>query len=307
MKTPITLAPGKEKERFVILKPATTSSYIGPALDSSIKPVQIGSTWTPAPLTAHNSNGADVVLHFHGGAYVIGTGRDDDTGFLAKTMLKHAGVSHVFTPQYRLSSNPGGRFPAALQDAITSYSYLVNELGIPASRITISGDSAGGNLTLALLRYISVHGQEVNLPWPGCIWLWSPWVDVGAAMDTRNIGQSPQYGTDYLGPNFGSWGAWAYCEHLDPKNPFISHLGSPFASKSPIWIQTGRAEVLYDDDKKIAEELKGVKGNKVDLLVKPDCPHDIILVGPVAGFAKEAGECAKEAGEFLRANRLEKN
>jgi hypothetical protein len=65
--------------------------------------------------------------------------------------------------------------------------------------------------------------------------------------------------------------------------------------------------VLYDDDKKLAEQFEGVKGNKVQLLVKQNVPHDIILVGPVAGFAKEAGECAKEAGEFLRTNRLEKN
>jgi acetyl esterase/lipase len=274
-------------------------------LENKIQPVDIVSTWTPTPLTAKNSEGAEVLLHYHGGAYVVGTGRDDDTGFLARTLIKHARVTHVFTPQYRLSSNPGGRFPAALQDAITAYSHLIHDLGIPASKITISGDSAGGNLALTMLRYIAVHGTEVGLPWPGCVWLWSPWVDVTSAMDKKNMLTSQQYGTDYLVPVFGHWGSWAYCETQDSKNPFISHLGNPFASKSPIFIQTGRAEVLYDDDAEIAKQFKSIKGNKVELLVQQDVPHDIILVGGLLGFAKPAAESAKVAGEFLRANRLE--
>jgi acetyl esterase/lipase len=305
-RTRLSLEAGKEKERFVVVQPAAVSSYVGPAVDQKIQPVAIGSTWTPAPLTTQSSGGAEVVLHYHGGAYVIGTGRDDDIGFLAKTLLKHAGVTHVFTPQYRLSSNPGGRFPAALQDAITSYSYLIHDLGIPASKITISGDSAGGNLALTLLRYIAVHGDDVSLPWPGCVWLWSPWVDITAAMDKKNMAANQQYGTDYLVPAFGHWGSWAYCENLDSKNPFISHLGSPFASKSPIFIQTGRAEVLYDDNTEIAKQFKTIESNKVELLVKQNVPHDIILVGPIIGFTKDAADSAKVAGEFLRANRLEK-
>jgi acetyl esterase/lipase len=215
-------------------------------------------------------------------------------------------VTHVFTPQYRLSSNPGGRFPAALQDAITSYYYLIHTLNIPASRITLSGDSAGGNLAFTLLRYIAVHGQESSLPWPGCIWLWSPWVDVEAARNTKNIAQSPQFGTDYLGPGFGYWGVSTFAPlgaGIDGSSPWLSPLNHPFESKTPMWIQTGSLEVLYEDDVKIAGQFKEIAGNKVDLLVKEGVPHDIILVGPLTGFTKEAAEIAKAAGEFLRAER----
>jgi acetyl esterase/lipase len=306
-RTPLSLEAGTEADRFVVLKPAAASLYVGPAVDpkKEIQPVAIGSTWTPTPLTAQNAEGAEVVLHYHGGAYVVGTGRDADTGFLTRTLIKHARVTHAFTPQYRLSSNAGGRFPAALQDAITAYSHLIHDLGIPASKITISGDSAGGNLALTLLRYIALHGDEVSLPWPGCAWLWSPWVDVASAMDGKNILASQQYGTDYLVPAFGHWGSWAYCGTQDSKNPFITHLGNPFACKSPIFIQTGRAEVLYDDDTEIAKQFKSIASNTVELLVQQDVPHDIMLVGPVIGFTKEAADAAKVAGEFLRANRLE--
>ncbi|KAF2434212.1 alpha/beta-hydrolase [Tothia fuscella] len=308
VKTKLTLAPGKEKERFVITEPAPASVYKGPTIDSNIKPATIGATWTLKAFNpaTDNADNVDVVLHFHGGAYVIGNGRDEDVGFLAKTLLKHAQVTHVFTPQYRLSSNPGGRFPAQLQDAITSYYHLIHTLKIPAHRITISGDSAGGNLAFALLRYLATHGDEVNLPQPGCAWLWSPWVDIEAASDPKNIGESPQYSTDYLGPGFGYWGATTFCPDgsgLKRSSAWLSPLNNPFATTTPIFIQTGRAEVLYDDDIKIADQFREIKGNKVELLVTDNAPHDIILVGALIGFQKDAGSIAKSAGEFLRAER----
>lgn len=106
-----------------------------------------------------------------GGAFVINDGRIDDTGFLAKTFLKYSSVSTVFTPQYRLASN-GGRFPAHLQDAITTYHHLIKTLGIDPAKIIISGDSAGANIALALLRYLVEYGEQNGLQSPGCAWLW---------------------------------------------------------------------------------------------------------------------------------------
>ena len=73
--------------------------------------------------------------------------------------------------------------------------------------------------------------------------------------------------------------------------------------KTPFWIHTGDAEVLYHDDIKLAEELKNV-GNKVDLVVDEAAPHDILLIGHMIGFTEEAAKAAKKAGEFLKANRL---
>jgi acetyl esterase/lipase len=110
------------------------------------------------------------------GAYVIGDGRQDDCGFAAKNLLAHTSATHVLCPQYRLASNPGCRFPAQLQDAVTSLLYLLETMNVPASQITISGDSAGGNLCLALLRYIA-DNPNAAVPSPGCAFLWSPWVD----------------------------------------------------------------------------------------------------------------------------------
>jgi acetyl esterase/lipase len=306
--TPLDLSPGSEKGRFVTYDPAPASTYKGPLEDKEIKPIKIGGTWSPNPVSTAEikSGNMDVVLHFHGGAFVIGDGRDHDTGFLAKTLLKHARVTHIFTPNYRLASNPGGRFPAQIQDAVTSYYYLVKTLGIPADRITISGDSAGGNLTFALLRYLTEYGEQVDLPTPGCSWYWSPWVNIDAARDPKNIANSPQYSTDYLTSGFGMWGARSFApagQGFDPASPYVSPFGNPFKSKTPLWIQTGDAEVLYSDDVEIAEQFKKIAGNKVELEISENMPHDIILVGHMLGFTREAAVAAKKAGEFLRAER----
>ena len=237
---------------------------------------------------------------------MIGDGRDADTAPLAKTLLKHARVTHVFAPNYRLSIVPEGRFPAAFQDAVTAYHYLISTLSIPASRITFSGDSAGGNLSLTLHRYIVEYGAELGLPEPAANLLWSPWIDIDAARDPQNLLESPNYFTDYLSSNFTTWGARLFAplgKGFNTADPYVSPLGSPFKAKSPFWIHTGDAEVLYFDDVKLAEELKGV-GNKVEIVVDHGVPHDILLVGHMLGFTEEAAVAAKKAGEFLRANRF---
>lgn len=302
VKTPLSLAPGKEKDRFVVIHPPAASNFQGLTDDKEIRPERIGATWSPKPLQRSQVDDADVVLHFHGGAYVIGNGRDEDIGFAAKVILKHGRVSHVFTPQYRLASNPGGRFPAALQDAITSYLYLVETLRVPPTRIILSGDSAGGNLVLALTRYIAEYGTNLSIPSPGALWLWSPWINVEEALDPTAIARSPQYTTDYLGAEFATWGSHAFAEKNDPANPYLSALHNPFEIKAPIFIQTGRAEVLYDDNVALAKELED-KGNNVKLVIKEAAPHDIILIGHLLGFTREIVEAVKEAGEFYRENR----
>jgi len=75
-------------------------------------------------------------------------------------------------PQYRLSLNDSTRFPAGLQDVVTSYCYLTQELGVPASKIVLSGDSAGANLVLAFVKYLADYGSQIQLDSPKAAWLW---------------------------------------------------------------------------------------------------------------------------------------
>ncbi|KAM5341297.1 hypothetical protein ACJ41O_014328 [Fusarium nematophilum] len=302
MPAPLSFAPGPEGDRFVILSPADPTRFRGPAEGRAIQPGEVGGTWFPAPILATSTMHQDhlVVLHFHGGAYVAGDGRDSDMGFLARTVLENTPCTHVFTPQYRLSSNPGGRFPAALQDAISSYSYLVYHLGIAPSKIVVSGDSAGGNLALALLRYIASFGSEAGFASPRAVLLWSPWVDLAFAQDPRNSRILPNYFADYIHGSFGRWGVEALTDggNVSAMDPYVSPVHSPFRIETPVWVHAGGREVLFGEILRLVEELRGA-GTRIEIAVEDHAPHDILNAAPLLQFKEEAVLGAKLAGEFL--------
>jgi acetyl esterase/lipase len=127
---------------LVVPNPAPKEFYREVLEDPEIKPAVIGGMWYNTPYVAgkHEVQGRRVVLHFHGGAYVVGGYRPKEGGIWGPGNLAKRFGAFVFCPQYRLSSLPNGRFPAALQDAVTSYKFLL-DLGIPASSIILSGDS----------------------------------------------------------------------------------------------------------------------------------------------------------------------
>ena len=299
----LTLRPGSEKNRFEPITPQPEKLYQGVLSDSEIKPAPIGLTWTPArpPPAGIIKPDFTLVLHFHGGGFAIGNGRDSDTGYLAKTLLDHMGCTHVCTPQYRLSSAKKGRFPAPVQDALTSYLYLVRNRGIPARQIIVSGDSAGANIALGLLRYIHEHGEALEIPAPGAAALWSPWVDVSAAVK-HDMKASPHYRTDYLNKEFGRWGAISVSgsNAVDLEGPYLSPLHHPFKLKEdiPMFVHGGAGEVLYPDIRLFSERY-GKLGWNMHLDVSDDSPHDILLIGPIIGFADEAERATREAGKFL--------
>ncbi|PWN38316.1 alpha/beta-hydrolase [Meira miltonrushii] len=126
-----------------------------------------------------------VIYHLHGGAYWIGTAHEDDVTSAVNKELQttNAGSGGVckraFSLDYRLCV-PGrpevGSFPAPLADAVAGYRYLVNECNFEPKNIIVAGDSAGGNLALALCRYLRDEKLD-GLKVPGAMLLLSPWAD----------------------------------------------------------------------------------------------------------------------------------
>jgi acetyl esterase/lipase len=246
-----------------------------------------------------------VILHIHGGAFVVGSGRASESGAFAKRLLRHATATHVLCPQYRNSTVPVSKtsnpFPAALQDSLTSYLYLINDLAISPNDIVLSGDSAGGNLGIALLRYLKDYGAELSVPNPSACLIWSPWIDPSDVSGSF-VHNNPNYNTDYLSQAFTEWGATAYAglpgvEVLS--QPYINHKMKMFKTDVPLWVNTGDAEVLYFDDVEWSEKMREA-GNDVTLSVAKAVPHDLLLIADVMGFQQEGNRCAKEAGEWLR-------
>lgn len=100
--------------------------------------------WIAPPNTVRAED--DIVLYFlHGGAFILDTGGSCQIYFLAlaKRLAALGLQASIFCLDYQLA--PEYKYPSQLIESLAGYQYLVNDLGIPASKICMSGDSAGGN------------------------------------------------------------------------------------------------------------------------------------------------------------------
>lgn len=307
MRPSVSSKPHLEGKRFALIEPGRPELYTGVALDKQVKPETIGGTWFPRPFSADANISEDqhVILHFHGGSYILGDGRTASCRFLAKCLLAATSSPFLFSVQYRLAGQPGCRFPAQLQDAISAYSYLIHTLGIPASRIVLSGDSSGAHLVLAMLRYITQFNVPSLLPAPKCSWAFSPWCDVPAASDHAAWNSNPNYRTECIPASFPAWGAELFLGDLEitqQVEEYLTPIRHPFVVPAPVLIVTGGREVLYEEHKELARIFADLPENahSVDLFAEDIVPHDVFMTGWILGFKKEARECAAKAGEFLR-------
>jgi acetyl esterase/lipase len=292
-RTPKTITPGGEKERFILISPPSTGPppYTGIAnSDPAINPCTIGGAWyASAPKPGE-------VLYFHGGAYVMGGVREYEGGW-GPRVLSNAMACPVLLPQYRLSVEDNASFPAALQDAITAYAYLLNELKVPASEIVLAGESAGGNLVISLIRYLLEEGKAAHLPLPRAALLWSPWLDLAA--DPAAVDRHPRLAQDYITGSLMAWGLRRFTpKGWSTSHPYLCHLGNEFHSPVPLFVHTGTAELLYEDHVKYVEKMRA-NGTRVEILETPNAPHDSFGAGPILGFIKESTEAADHAARFV--------
>lgn len=290
---PLELKAGKEAEQFQLIKPA--KDLQGVAAATEIKPVTTFGIWYPSP-PPKGSNGS-VAIHFHGGAYVSLTARNDSCGWGADMLAKHV-ADFAFLAEYRLASREDGAFPAQLQDAIAAYQHVLS-LGIEASQIVVGGDSAGGHLTLSLLRYI-VDNDGI-LPQPRAALLWSPAVDWVSPSDVTTTYNNKHYNFDIIPAEWIAWGSTEFTKGLDPSapslKPYLVPLHSPFRIKTPLWIQACGLEVLHDSIVEFGDGMKAI-GNSVTMNSAPLAVHDLFY-GNLTGFLAEADKAFKEAGAWL--------
>ncbi|WP_407671224.1 alpha/beta hydrolase fold domain-containing protein [Paraburkholderia phymatum] len=105
------------------------------------------------------SDPSRVVLFLHGGGYMFGSTATHRPLVVA---LSRETRVRGFSIDYRLA--PEHPFPAAVEDAVRGYQWLLAQRIDPA-RIVIAGDSAGGGLTVATL--VSLRDQGLPLPAAG--------------------------------------------------------------------------------------------------------------------------------------------
>jgi monoterpene epsilon-lactone hydrolase len=182
------------------------------------------------------------VLYFHGGGYVSGSPPDRYLPLAAAVAL--AANARVHAVDYRLA--PETRFPGAFDDCLAAYAWLATDDGVATESIAVLGDSAGGNLALA----VTVAARDRGLSLPSRVALISPFADLtlsGASIHeradldpfvTRALLQS--MATDYLA------GA-------DPADPRCSTVFADLKAIPPLFIQVGEREILYDDATRIRD------------------------------------------------------
>ncbi|WP_375200893.1 alpha/beta hydrolase [Hyphococcus sp.] len=222
------------------------------------------------------------VLYLHGGGYVFGSPKSHSAFTYA---LAKEACAEIFSLDYRMA--PEHPFPAAVDDAVAAYEWLLGEGRDPA-KLVIGGDSAGGGLTLALLLSIKARG----LPMPGGALLLSPWTDLattGASLD-ENEKSDAMFKKVYIVE-----GAKRYLAAADPKAPLASPLYGDLAGLPPTLIFVSNSEVLRDDSTRLQEKLvaAGVQSKLVT-------EKGLIHVWPIfPGRFPEAMKSVHEAAAFI--------
>ncbi|KAI0940562.1 hypothetical protein AcW1_003725 [Taiwanofungus camphoratus] len=135
-----------------------------------------------------------VILYLHGGGFISESAHPSNPMSVIPStlMTRCASSKRAFAVEYRLCDlvrEPRNPFPAALIDALAGYRYLVDVVGFAPGDIIVLGDSAGGNLVLALARYLVENIDELStrmeglkaLPVAHALVLLSPWSDLGVS------------------------------------------------------------------------------------------------------------------------------
>ena len=202
-----------------------------------------------------------VVLYLHGGGYTCGS-LDYAKGFAA-TLASECGV-RVFCTAYRLA--PENPYPAAVEDALTAFDYLLKK-GYAPHQILLCGESAGGGLIYALSLKLKQLGRELPC---GLIGI-SPWVDLtgsGASYET-NRDNDPSLTQELL--EF-----YAKCYTQDPTDPLCSPVRGDLTGLPPSLLFAGGDEILLDDARTLHDRLRKA-GCRSKLLIAPERWHAYVL------------------------------
>jgi epsilon-lactone hydrolase len=240
----------------------------------------VRAEWNSTPSAARDA----VLLYLHGGGFVIGS-LDSHRHLVSEA--GRAAKALTLALDYRLA--PEHPFPAAVEDAVAGYRFLLAR-GHKPERVTIAGDSAGGGLVVSAMIAI----RDAGLPQPACGWCISPWVDLEALGETMSTKASAD-------PTVQKAGildmARLYLNGADPRSPLAAPIYANLAGLAPLLIQVGAVETLLDDAIRLAK-IAGASNVRVDLQIWPEMIHVWHLFHPELKAGLRAIE---QGGSFVRA------
>jgi monoterpene epsilon-lactone hydrolase len=235
-------------------------------------------------LIPRDAPGTQVLFHIHGGGFVFPLYNPEryTTAYLARL----AGVRALLV-DYRLA--PEHPFPAAVEDCLRAYRWLVTEAGISPEQVVFTGESAGGNLVVATL--LALRDAEQALP--------AGAVSICPAFDFEGRGSfftqdDPMADADFIMRQLS-----AYRGNADPRTPLLSPLYADLRDLPPMLVQVGGAELLRSGAEAFAERAEQA-GADVRLHVWPGMWHFWHLFVP---WLPEARQAMVEIRDFIHACR----
>ena len=234
-------------------------------------------------IAASGAQPGNTILYFHGGGFRLGS-VSSHRELIAR--ISQASHCRVLAINYRLA--PEHRFPAALDDAMAAYRWML-EQGLKPGSIVFAGDSAGGNLALAAMLGLREHG----LPPPAAAVLMSPWTDLAATGESyvSRSGADPIHqramilalAKNYLGPDG------------DSRDPLASPLYGDVGGLPPLLIQVGDRETVLDDSIMFAAKARAA-GVDVELQVWDGMIHVFQMF---SAELAEAGQAIDSIARFV--------
>jgi acetyl esterase/lipase len=235
-------------------------------------------------LTPDGDRAGGTILYFHGGSWVVGspaTAQDLTAALVRRTRSRAVSLDYRLAPEHP--------FPAAIEDGVAAYRDLLDQ-GVPADQIILSGDSAGGGLSVNT----ALAARDAGLPRAAGIVAFSPGLDAtrsGDSMTTKE-GVDPLFtkaALDQLTP--------LYLAGQDPRQPLLSPaVYADLAGLPPLLVQAGSNEILLDDSTRLATRAAAA-GVDVILDVTADVPHVFQLY---EGNLDEADAALDRAARFIR-------
>lgn len=275
----------EEIERFGVgLRNQLNRAAHGARVLPNVRVVQERSGPVPGEWIDHSRADADrCLLYLHGGGYFFGSPR---THRLVAAALSARARAQVFLPDYRLA--PEHRFPAAVDDAVAAFEWLVDERGFAPGRIATGGDSAGGGLSLALVMRLRDEGRHLPACWIGL----SPWTDLTSSGESIVHNR----GSDWMiPPAMLPAVARAYAGEEPLEHPYISPLFGDFEGLPPMLVHVGTTEVFLDDGRRVVDKARAA-GVDASLATFPHMWHAFQAL-PIT---PEARLSTAELGGFIR-------
>lgn len=219
----------------------------------------------------------NVILYLHGGGYVAGN-INYARGFSG--VLAVETHRRVLAAAYRLA--PENPFPAAMEDALLAYRYLMEQ---GYKRISLVGESAGGGLIFALCLKL----KEMQLPLPESLVSISPWTDLtfGGLSYITNKKKDPTM-SEYALRSYAQF----YAQGQE-KNPLVSPLLGDLCGMPRALLFAGSRELLLDDAVMLAKKLEQC-GSPCELIVEEGLWHVYVLFK-----IPEARKALKKIAAFL--------